>query len=244
VFWQKLFYHLRMSFILSSVGKFCRLGVLALILGLVGCARSPQVQSEKEGTTEVSVLQDQKTIEELRKNIPPEKRKENDLLKETLTMTGDGDEPPHRVRERFQKLVRKAQDEHRKSAQRARDDFNKKERREREKFLKDLENEREDFREKKADREKSRDFYADLDVKRKDFFADQRERRNEFEAEQRESGDNFRAMIRDRNMQFDQEYRNYVKRYDEKKREAEAKRKMPTPTAAFEPLQSGQKQGQ
>lgn len=225
-----------------------------LLLSLGGCVskttRWPESQIAPSG--EVSISKDQEAIEELRKNIPEQKRKENDLLKETLKMMGDGNEAPARVRDRFQKVVRDMQNNRRKQADKTRDAYNKKERKDREAFLKKLDYARDDFRRKKVDREKSREFYDEQDLKRKDFFAEQREKRQEFESENRQSQDDFRNMIREKQTEFDLEYRNYTKRYQEGQREAEAKRRAGgspyngTPGAAptnYEPLQSGKPPG-
>ncbi len=174
---------------------------------------------------EVSLTGDQKTIEELRENIPAEKRADNDLLKETLNMMGEVKLPPNRHRDKFNKLLRKIRNDRRKEDRKLRADFSKDERKTREKFMKQLKEDREKFNKRDTDREGRKEFYDEQDEKRKEFYAKQRDARKEFDAEMRAKSSDFKAYLKERQDEFNYEYRIYTKKYNEwKKQQDEARR--------------------
>ena len=83
--------------------------------------QAPERESYTEvDESEVSVAGDQQSIEELRKNIPPEVRDRNDTLKMILSLMGEVKVHPQKVRQKFNKFQRKRrtkfQKEHRKKA--------------------------------------------------------------------------------------------------------------------------------
>jgi hypothetical protein len=237
---MNLFYHICMKSHRLSDGKYCQFQVstttlirkgrvFPLTLGLVallitGCATESMRSSEpkEEEAAEVSLKEDQLSIQELReRNVPEDRRRENDELKEILLLTGALGPNPNRVRSRWRSAMRKKREVQRKAQKRQRDEFTKRERKARDSFLADQKKKRETFRDKSKhmDREGVREFYKELDVQRKDFFASQREQRKEFESKLRQENKDFHYNMRERDKEFNEAYRDYYKRFQEKKRE-------------------------
>lgn len=253
---RKLFYHISMSFDLKSEGKFCRSQLIvaiatAFLFFSLGCElntknrQGPVEQpahiqnAEAKLDAEVSLSGDQKTIEQLRENIPAEKRADNDLLKETLGMMGEVKEPPQRHRDRFNKQMREIRNDQRKADRKARDQFRKKERKDREAFQKAHRERRERFNKLKVDRDQRREFYNEQDEIQKDFYAKQKDARKEFDAEMRTKRSDFNSYLKDRQTQFNEEYKIYSTNYrdlQKQKKDAEkARRQMrknPQPSLA------------
>ena len=227
-----------MRFDLKSEGKFCRsLANLANMLNVVAIGsivflslacqlatkprQSPveapaHLQKVKDDLNpEVSLSGDQKSIEQLRQNIPAEKKADNDLLKETLGMMGEVKYPPQKHRDKFNKQMREIRNDRRKSDRKLRDDFRKKERKDREAFQKAHRQRREKFNKLKMDRDQRREFYNEQDEIQKDFFAGQRDARKEFDADMRTKTSDFNAYLKERQDEFDAEYRVYSKKYSD-----------------------------
>lgn len=174
---------------------------------------------------EVRQVSDQASVEELRKNIPQQKRIENDQLKEILSLMGEVKEEPNRIRSRFNKVMRKRREVFRRDHRRKRDDFSKAEKKTKSQFLKSLYKERDEFKKQKGiEREERKEFFAKQDLKRKDFFADLRDKRKDFESEMSQVSKDFNAEVREHTRHFQQEYRAYSKRYRDWKKEQRKKK--------------------
>jgi hypothetical protein len=162
-----------------------------------------------------SLTSDRKELDELRKNIPEEKKKENDELAFLSQLFADQSKSPSQIREKFDSLLRKKRDLFQKDMSKARETFVKDERKRREAFNKEQEEARNDFKKHKSSREQNSEFYSNLDGKRKDFSAAEREKRDEFESDMRDKRKNFEDYARERSSEFNQELRAYTKTYDE-----------------------------
>jgi len=226
------------SFVHKSEGKnFPTLGVnlllVFLLTQLISCTvvhkrEADRDQAEKEVSAgEVSLKGDQAHIEKLRKDIPLEVRRENDELKELLSLMGEVKEPPSRVREKFNRILRKKTAANKREVGKARKIFSREEKRLKKDKLKFFKKEREEFKSKKAKREETREFYADQDRRRREFFSDSREKRKDFETDMRQKSRDFSSYLRERRREFNEEYKNYSKKYRElkKKKRLEEKEK-------------------
>jgi hypothetical protein len=241
-----------------SEGKFCRLYLSLVILCLFGCVsgtrssdirKQPAVAPDFQAPSlvseplaeEASLSEDQKELEELRQNVPEDRRQQNDELREILSFMGELKDPPHRVRERFDRASRRVREKHRKEVQRAREAFNKQEKEYRDTFYKKLKHEREDFLSSKPTREKRQKYFDEQDTQRRDFQADERDRRHQFTSDLKMKDDDFNQRLRDLTTEFNQEYKNYVRRYNEhltnlkKQKEAQSR----PPEGFVEPLKTG-----
>lgn len=257
VFASKLLYPKSMKSLPRSVGN---IFLIAWSVGLMACGMmgrsGPGPSSGQWGgrgesqALEVSISEDQRKIEELRKNIPPEVRRENDALREILNLLGEVRHPPQQHRNRFNRTMRNMRQAHQREMRRERDQFNQEERQSRDRFLADLRKEREDFSKKRDVEERERNhFFKDQDRRRNEYFANERDKRNIFESDQRERERDFDAVYREKTNEFNREYNIYVQRYNEmqaelrekRRREAEERRNpRPSSSQDYEPLEAGQ----
>lgn len=220
----------------------------SLVTSLVGCGliqsrsetHSAPTGQDEEVSVETTLNNDKKTLEELRKNIPPERRQENDQLKEILSLMGEVKDNPSKIRERFNRTTQRMRNSERNSVQRIRKDFNTQEKKRRDEFFKKLKNDREDFKSSKNDREARKRFYEDQDSARREFNADERDKRSQFNADLKLKSDDFSAMMREKNNEFTQELRAYTQRYNDYQKELKNKKISPiVPTGAVAPLKTG-----
>lgn len=247
-----------MSYNQRSEGNICRrlvlLGLGSSLCLITACQMSTkprtqplkvssQIEAAKDKLDgEVSLSGDEKTIEELRKNIPEPKRTDNDLLRETLALLGEVKDPPRRHSDRFNKMVREINNDRRKQDRKLRDNFSKTERKERDAFLKKIKEDRDNFNKKKVTREQRKEFYDEQDEARKDFFANQRDGRKEFDAEQRSQSSDFKAYLKDRTDDFRRELKVYTIKYNDmekrKREELKAKEKAARENRSYKPLKT------
>ncbi|MES2855719.1 MAG: hypothetical protein V4692_07645 [Bdellovibrionota bacterium] len=176
---------------------------------------------------EMSLKADRTELDELRKDIPEDLKKENDELALVLSMMKDGTEEPGKVRDRFNTAVRKKREKSDKLMRKQREDFTKLERKTRDEFLKTQKSEREKFvdKAKKRSSDERRDFFNEQDTKRRDFFSNQSDSRREFESKITEDRKTFEDYVREQTNRFNQEHRAYsTGYYDRQKAEALKKR--------------------
>lgn len=213
----------------KSVGKFfLKVQGLILVVGITstlfftGCTRV-----RKDRNPEVSLKSDQEQLEDLRAQIPEEKRHENDELAVIMAMVVDTEfkERPENIRIRFDRLMHQRREDFRKDNERSRSDYSEKERNKREKFLSDQKADREKFKKKKRTPKVAQKYYQEQDVKRRDYFADERDNRKRFESEYRQKTSDFNFRITDWKRKFEEEFRAYQKRH----KEHEARPKEMTP---------------
>jgi len=190
----------------------------ASLVVIVGCAQAPSTSTVVSTSGETSLSDDQKKIEEMRKGIPPEKRKQNDELKAVLELFGEVRQPPEQIRDKYQRIMQRAQDEFRHRTQKEREEFDRNERKTRDKFMADLKSEREEFDRKKHDSEKRKSFYDDQDSRRRSFNATERDKRDDFNTRARQVSDDFRSDAHEKELEFTSQYRAYTQRYNDWKK--------------------------
>jgi hypothetical protein len=236
----------------TSYGKKCRNSLLACFIGLslgsafglVSCAvkKAHSGPEASEVPIETTLENDKKTIEELRKNVPAEKRAENDQTKEIMSLMGEVKDSPSRIREKFNRATQKMREAQRRESQRTRDAFNREEKRKRDDFYKKLKEERDDFNDDKRTSDQRKRFYEDQDRIRKEFTADERDKRNQFNADEKMKSDDFSNMLREKNQEFTQEMRAYTQRYNDYQNEQKLlreKKNQPPANLAPTPLKTG-----
>ena len=200
---------------------------------LAGCAsyksnNTAKVRAEdrdkikNELGNEVSLAADRSKLDELRKEIPEEKKKANDELALFLNMMKQGSEQPNLVREKFTVMVQKKRTEFRTKTQRLRDDFRKDETKLREEFLNKQKADREAFTKKKHDSKENREFFSEQDKLRQRYFADERDRRQSFESELSAQTKDFESYMRERTNEFNEQFRLYSMKQAEKPKEKKA----------------------
>lgn len=219
-----------------SVGKFFLYFIF--VLALAGCVVksrsdkasefSPEGGSVTSSKEEVSLLNDRRSIEELRKNIPEETRDRNDALKSILSLMGEVKVHPSKVRSKFNKLQRDRRTKFQKKYSKERDQFTKNERKDRDNFRKMISKKRDELRDMKLDRDQRKEKYDELDAESKDFYGRQRDARKEFESDMREKQKDFYDELKQQRDEFSEEWRIYNRRWrdwqDEKKKKARLNR--------------------
>ena len=174
---------------------------------------------------EYSLKEDRSHLDELRKDIPEPIKQKNDELALVLDLMKDLKLHPSKVRNRFDKVLRKKRNAFNKKKRRERDDYTKNERKERDQFLAEIKKMREEFKDSKPDKEKRKRFNRDYKEKRDDFFNTAREKRLEKESIWREKSREFEAYIREKRYEFNDEMRSYSKRYYEYHKNKKLKKK-------------------
>lgn len=208
------------------------------VLMMTGCATyrsdssnrvagDEKILGEQHG--EVSLRSDRSDLDQARKDIPDEIKKQNDEIAMLMSfVVRDSEEEPSRLRERFSTALRKKRDAIDKKVRRARDDFSKKEKADRDAFLKKSKADRDRFvsgssRRSSDDRKR---FFDDQEDARKSFFADQQEKRKDFESRINDERKDSEDFIREKQNAFNQELRGYQARYTERKRQLDLKKDM------------------
>lgn len=180
-----------------------------------------------ESQPEVSLRADRSELDQFRKEIPDEVKKQNDEIALMMSyVVRDSEEDPQRLRDRFNTALRKKREAVDKQIRRVREDFSKRERKERETFLKKMKEQRDDFVGRKRSADDRKRFFEDQEEKRKAFMADQQEKRKDFEMRVQDERKNVEDLIRERQNAFNQEWRSYQTRYTERRRQLDSKRKM------------------
>lgn len=202
--------------------------IILIFLGLLGCASSSEKGSNQYQSADgdrplvdakYSLAADREALNEMRSQVPEDKKKQNDEMAYLLGLFANPEKSPSEIRQQFDTLVRKKRGQFDKDITRERENFNKSERKKREDFLKEQKQVRDDFNKTKQDRDKKSDFYRDQDQKRSEYFADERDRRNDFESDVRERRKNFEDYVREKTTEFNQEHRAFSKRQEELKKE-------------------------
>ncbi len=214
-------------------------GWLAAASAIVVITVSSCATFKKDGGTEgvaasaslagdVSLKADRSELDELRKDIPDEVKKQNDEVALVMSfLVRDSEEEPNRLRDRFNTALRKKRETVDKNLRRSREDFSTKERGDREAFLKKTKEAREDFlKTRKRTSDERKRFFDDQDDRRKSFFSEQQEKRKDFEMKVQDSRKELEDSIREKQNAFNQEWRAYQARYIERKKQNELKKKM------------------
>lgn len=161
---------------------------------------------------------DREAFEELRKNIPAEKRNENDEKAFLDQMMSDFNRTPAEIRSQFSRILNKKRTNFQKDMTKKRELYTREEKKTREAFSKHQAQLRKDFAKTKVSSEERKEFFDDLSAKQRDFYAAQKEKRDEFEADFRDQRKNFDDYVKAKTDEFNQLHRDYTKRYEENKK--------------------------
>lgn len=223
--------------------------VLFICLFAVGCTVVSRRDGEKS-PTEVSLHDDKAELDKerqnLRKDVPPEVKAQNDDLAAILELMKSDTVQPSSLRARFFSLAERRRRDFRKETDSQRAQFNKSEAQKRKEFMRKQKEERTEFKEKadryKYDRERTKEFYDQTEMKRRDYFDEERDRRKDFESEMRQKREDFNSRMRDWQLEFTDALRSYDERWKQKGARSEPTSKSVVPTDGFEQksLESGQ----
>jgi hypothetical protein len=224
---EKIF--IKLTFSLRTV-----LSILSLSLGLVSCSildsntdTENTTSNQYRGSDDQRPLVDDKYIlksdrqklEDLRKEIPQNKKNENDEEALFAQYFSEVKKEPSFIREQFSKLVSKKREVFDKDLRKERDLFSKKEQKDREEFLKNQDRLKKEFSKDKKTREESNEFYKNLNDKRNEYFSSSREKRDDFEADVRDRRKNFEDHVREKQNSFNQQIKEYTLKYNELKKQ-------------------------
>jgi hypothetical protein len=204
-----------------------------LLVGIVACSSSSTPENvyrkSEDGRPLVddkySLQADRKSMEDLRAQVPNEKKRENDELALTLGLMSETKKSPSDIRSQFDSILRKKRSLFDKDMTKERENFTKEERKKRDEFMKSQRDQRETFQHSKHTREEQTEFFRSLDEKRSEFFSVERDRRADYESDVRERRKSFDDYAREKQNEFNQEIRAYQKRYDDMKKEEREKEK-------------------
>lgn len=189
---------------------------------------SSNVDETPSLNSDISLKADRSDLDELRKDIPDEVKKQNDEVALVMSfLVRESEEEPNRLRDRFNTALRKKREVVDKNLRRAREDFSSKERSDRDAFLKKTKESREDFlKSRKRAPDERKKFFDDQEDRRRSFFAEQQEKRKDFEMKIQDERKGLEDSIREKQNAFNQEWRAYQARYTERKKQLELKKKM------------------
>ncbi|MBL7687138.1 MAG: hypothetical protein JNJ49_03815 [Bdellovibrionaceae bacterium] len=192
-----------------------------------GDAAAAAAPDLKDVANEVSLKADRSAMDEARKDIPEEIRRENDEIAGLLSfVVRESDEDPSRLRDRFSSALRKKRERSDRELRKKRDDFTATERKRREEFLKKLKTDRDEFTSgRRRSPEERKRFFDDQDTSRRDFFSNERDLRKDFESSMQETRKNTEDYIREKQNAFNQDLRAYQQRYTERKRTLDLKKR-------------------
>lgn len=214
--------------IVVLMAAFCLPLILAMTAGCSAIERRNNMYKTAEEERPLvdekySLSSDRNKMEELRKDVPTDKKKKNDDLAIMLQEMSELQKHPNDIREKFNKILRKKREIFDRDMTKERDQFTKTERKTRDTFLKQMDEARKDFTSggKKPTKDQRDEFFKDQSTQRSEYFANEREKRNDFESDVRERRRSFEDYVRETTNEFNQEHRAYYKRWEEMKKEKE-----------------------
>lgn len=199
--------------------KYFLLAIQFLII--VNCATSQDGPSNRYKNSKVdkplvepkySLAADRQAFDELREQVPAEKKVENDEAAFLLQLFSNPQRPPAQIRDQFDQNLRKKRQSFDQDLRKEREKFTIEERKKKEQFLKDQKKSRDDFNRQKQNREEKNEFYRDQDQKRSEYFADERDRRRDFESDIAERRRNFEDYVRQKRSEFNEELRIFTQK--------------------------------
>lgn len=188
--------------------------LLFLPLFHLSCVSAEQKSSDEKINKplvqpQYKLQEDRKAFDEVRSQIPEDKKAINDELAYMEKLFENPLEQPSKIRDRFQKLLMKKRESFAKDMTKKREAFVKQERKDRDQFTKEAEAKRNEFKKRKTTNDERKEFYADIDQKRKDFYANQREKRDEFEAQIRDDRKNFEDYVKEKSNDFNSRHKEF-----------------------------------
>lgn len=191
---------------------------------LVSCGTIKTRSNQGEGGQQplvdekYSLKSDRETLDRLRKDIPEERKVENDESALMESFFVDLKNEPSEIRDKFSNLHRKKREKFDADLKKEREQFNKNEKQMRDKFMEEAKEEREDFLSGNKSSSEKKKFFDEQEVERKAFLAEQREKRDDFEESTREKRKNFEDYNRSKNNEFNSRLRDFTKKRDEEKK--------------------------
>ncbi|MFZ4403077.1 MAG: hypothetical protein ACOYOK_03155 [Pseudobdellovibrionaceae bacterium] len=190
--------------------------ICGVFLFLTGCISSPQTDAPPLVSAEFSLQADRQAMDDLRSQVPAEKKVKNDEESFLLQFFTNADQPPEKIRERFQEAVRRKRKTFDDTINDQRKTFNRENQKSREDFQQLQKEKRESFSSKKNNSEQRQNFYGKLDTERREYNEDDRQKKDRFEDDIRTRRKDFEDYLRSKNADFDARYKVYVKEYQER----------------------------
>jgi hypothetical protein len=203
-----------------------------LSLPLLSSSKEPPV-SQSQG--EISLDKDREELNELRKDIPEDIKKENDDLAFILNLFNDPKRDPNKIRREFDKTISNNRKKKEREFKVKRQEFTAKERQSRKDFVSQASKKRNDFLKSKKEKEEKKDFFDRERDERKIYFANEKEKRNVFESEMRSNKKDFDDFLRDKRKEFDDHLRAFKKEQDEIKRKEKLEKEQNHKSTSFNP---------
>ncbi len=214
------------------VGFSLAVGLTVVLLAAAGCSgRDVDDSPETPPDSQVVVAQDyrltedRQAMEELRKQVPPQKKVANDELAFLLKLFENPNDTTSRIRDRYNMLIRNKRREFDSDLQTKRKTFNATEKSDRETYASEHQRILKSLRGRKMSSESKRKKVTDEEDKRKVFYQEQRLKRETFEAGIKAERANFEDYLRQKNSEFNQEMRNYEAQQRELKKQQDLQKK-------------------
>lgn len=166
-----------------------------------------------------SLKEDRAKFDELRKDIPADKKSANDekaLFMEW--MSNDLVREPSDIRSKYSTLVMRKRENFNNDMNKIREQYSKEESKRKDTFNKVLAEERAEIKDKNVSREQRTELYSELDSKRKDFYAELREDRDSFEVDYRQKRKDFEEYLKEKSDIFYAELKEYTLKFNEAKK--------------------------
>lgn len=203
--------------------------VSVLTLSFVSPVVADDSEKEESSAQELSLKQDREALNELRKDIPEDVKRENDDLAFILKLFDDKSRKPGRIRSQFNKIYNRTRKQKQREFKQERKEYTRAEKKRRKAYLSEAKKKRKAFLATDADKEAKKEFFADERTARRDFFSDEKEKRKDFESDIRARQKEFDNFLKDRRKDFDDRFRQFKKEQKaikdrERKRRASSKR--------------------
>jgi hypothetical protein len=173
---------------------------LALIIGVVASSVSAQQSTLDQ---EISLSDDRKHLEELRKDIPEDTKKENDELAFILKLFEDKKRKPNQIRQEFNRRLSSYRKKKQKYFKKLNKEYSKQEKTQRKSFLAQSKKKRDEFLKKESSKQDRDDFFKEERSLNDEFFSEEREKRRDFESEVRAQQREFEQELNDRRKDFE-----------------------------------------
>lgn len=183
--------------------------IILLCISLLGSTLSAE--------EEISLEQDRKELEKLRKDIPEETKSENDDLAFILKLFDDKKRDSNSIRRQFDNTISRLRTKKQREFKKVRDDYNKQEKDKRTSFIAAAAKKRKDFLGSKPEKTVSNQFFEDERNERKSYFSDEKDKRTDFEADQSAAKKSFEEFISEKRKEFDDQMRSFKKDQEELK---------------------------
>ncbi len=164
---------------------------------------------------EVSLKDDQKTIEELRENIPEDIKSENDQLGFILKLFDDKTRRSDSIQREFDKYISRLRKEHDTLAKQKRNQFTKNEKSSRNDFLAKSKDARLNFLKDKPVTDKRKEFFENERTERQAYFSTEKDQRKDFESNIKSEKSDFEDKIKRIRKDFDEKKKVFLREQKE-----------------------------